>query len=100
MQCPKCKSDSAHRSRSRSRWEQWRKGITGKRPYRCADCSLRFWAPDEGPTFSDDVRAVAERALAPDPPDLDRAGIARDNQSSHELDLGVLDRPSNDAPAE
>jgi len=99
MQCPKCQSN-AHRSRSRSRWEQWRKGITGKRPYRCSACGVRFWAPDEGPTFSDDTRAIADRILAPDPPNLAGAATVRDDPALEEVDLRELDHPANDAPAE
>jgi len=93
MQCPKCKSEAAHRSRSRSRWEQWRKEITGKRPYRCPECSERWWALDEGPQFSDDERAVGERALAPDSPNLAGTSLARDNAPAHEVDLESLDSP-------
>lgn len=91
MQCPQCKSESAHRSRSRSRWERWRKEITGKRPYRCPDCGWRGWAPDEGPQFSDVERAVAERALAPEPPNLAGTALARDNNPPREIDLDSLD---------
>ena len=36
--CPRCKSAKLQRSRSRSKWEVWRKEITHKRPFRCADC--------------------------------------------------------------
>ena len=92
MQCPKCHSDSGHRSRSRSRWEQWRKEITGKRPYRCSECGSRWWAVDEGPRFSDDERAVAERALAPDPPNLAGTMLARDNAPVRDVNLDALDR--------
>ena len=60
MQCPNCKSPAGHRSRSRSRWERWRKEITGKRPYRCDQCGQRWWAPDEDLPPSDyDVRDKA-----------------------------------------
>lgn len=39
--CPDC--GSAMR-RSRARWyEQWRKGVSIKRPFRCESCSHRVW---------------------------------------------------------
>jgi hypothetical protein len=96
MQCPKCKSVSGHRSRSRSRWEQWRKEITGKRPYRCSECGARWWAPDEGPRFSAAERAVAERALASDPPNLAGTALAREHSHERDVDLGALDSPSSE----
>lgn len=100
MQCPKCKSPSGHRSRSRSRWEQWRKEITGKRPYRCTGCGARWWARDEGPQFSDAERDLAERALAPDPPNLAGTMLARGKPQIREVDLAALDRHPHDIPPE
>ena len=100
MQCPKCKAETGHRSRSRSRWEQWRKEITGKRPYRCAECGARWWAPDEGPKFSEDERATAERALAPDPPNLAGTVLARDHAPIRDVDLAALDLHPERVPAE
>ena len=41
--CPKCHSENVRRSRTRSRWERWRKEITSKRPYRCRACNWRGW---------------------------------------------------------
>ncbi len=93
MQCPTCRSDAAHRSRTRSLWERWRKELTGKRPYRCGGCGARWWAPDAGPTFTDDERAQAERALAPEPPNLAGTMLARDQQQKREIDLEALDLP-------
>ena len=76
MQCPNCKSAAGHRSRSRSRWERWRKEITGKRPYRCDQCGQRWWAPDEGLLSSDyDVR---------------------DQDPASDVDLDALDRAVQD----
>lgn len=91
MQCPKCKSEAVRRSRSRSRWEQWRKEITQKRPFRCAECGWRGWAVDEEPKFSDVERKMAERALAPDPPNLAGTALARDNDRVKEINLDALD---------
>jgi DNA-directed RNA polymerase subunit RPC12/RpoP len=91
MQCPKCKSEAAHRSRSRSRWEAWRKEITGKRLYRCPDCGWRGWAVDDGPSFSEIERTIAGRALAPDPPNLAGTALARDAAGAADVDLDALD---------
>jgi len=74
MRCPKCKSESGHRSRTRSRWDEWRKIVTGKRPYRCGACGVRWWAPEEAPTFVDVAYDDAESsALKP----LDLEGLDR-----------------------
>ncbi len=91
QQCPKCKSEDVHRSRAKSRWEQWRKEITGKRPYRCQACGWRGWGPDMGPKFDDVEREMAERALAPDPPNLKAAGFGREEQKDKEIKLKELD---------
>src|ERR1041384_5068805 len=90
MYCPKCSADSVHRSRTRSRWERWRKEITGKRPYRCTVCGWRGWAREQGPQVADAQRA-AERALAPEPPNLAGTVLARDT-SPHNVDHAKLDR--------
>src|SRR5438067_76218 len=61
--CPKCKSLDVHQSRAKTRWEAWRKRITGRRPYRCRACRWRGWGPDtlDRSAMS---RDTASRALA------------------------------------
>jgi predicted RNA-binding Zn-ribbon protein involved in translation (DUF1610 family) len=88
--CPKCGSANIHRSRSRSRWETWRKEITGKRVFRCHDCGWRGWGADEGPTVTDLEREVAARAAAPDPPNLKDTALARNNRRAP-IDISSLD---------
>jgi hypothetical protein len=68
--CPVCKSADIQRSRSRSRWERWRKEITEKRPFRCQACGWRGWGFDTGPNLGDIERQGAARSLAPQPPNL------------------------------
>jgi hypothetical protein len=46
--CPNCDSADIHRSRTSSRWERWRRQITGKRPYRCHRCKWRGWLVTSG----------------------------------------------------
>jgi len=75
-QCPHCQSTRVHRSRSRSRWERWRKQITGKALYRCVDCRWRGWAIDRGGSF---VAAASADAI-PDPPNLQDSLLARDER--------------------
>lgn len=41
--CPKCHAPALHRSHTQSRFEERRKRMTGKRPYRCHSCGLRSW---------------------------------------------------------
>lgn len=41
MQCPKCKTDNAHRSH-RAGLSEHLTSIIGYVPYRCRDCSFRF----------------------------------------------------------
>ena len=73
--CPLCKSDNIRRSRTRSRWERWRKEITGKRPYRCRECSWRGWLP----VGLGDTLEARSRRDAPDPPNLRGTLLARSN---------------------
>ncbi len=89
--CPRCKSDKVHLSRTRSKWEAWRKEITGKRPFRCRDCGWRGWAPESGPYFSPDEVESASRAVVPDPPNLKETALAREERPPQEVDLGKLD---------
>jgi len=92
QQCPKCQSDLIHRSRSRSRWEQWRKQITGKRPYRCSKCGWRGWAIESSPTVSPRDRDAAPRAVAPEPPNLAGTPLAPADAPPRDVDLHALDR--------
>lgn len=99
-QCPKCNSDDIHRSRAKSKWEAWRKEITGKRPYRCHACGWRGWGADMGPKFGDRERELAERALAPEPPNLKGTGLARGEHEPNALDLNRLDVLQSIGPRE
>ena len=47
MNCPRCGSTSLYRSRSRSRWESWRKRHTNKMLCRCHICLWRGWISDD-----------------------------------------------------
>ena len=85
-QCPQCKSNRVHRSRSRTRWERWRKQITGKAAYRCIDCDWRGWALDIGSSI---VTATAPDAI-PNPPNLDDSPLARTER--RDIRLEELDR--------
>jgi hypothetical protein len=91
LQCPKCRSDRVHPSRSRSQWDRWRRRITGKRPYRCPQCAWRGWAPDCGPHFTADQIESSTRAIAPDPPNLKETALAPENRRMQEIDLAALD---------
>ncbi|HKB11909.1 MAG TPA: hypothetical protein VKD69_14705 [Vicinamibacterales bacterium] len=83
--CRKCRSDRAHRSRTRSLWERWRKQITGKVLFRCPDCGWRGWAIDTGEVMSGSMIADI-----PQLPNLRRIGLARDGRA--DVDLEQLDR--------
>jgi predicted RNA-binding Zn-ribbon protein involved in translation (DUF1610 family) len=98
QQCPGCGSEDIHRSRAKSKWESWRKEITGKRLYRCRACGWRGWGIDQGPSLSNAQADFASRALAPEPPNLKGTPLARDNQHPHDIDLEALDalEPPND----
>ncbi|HEY5619806.1 MAG TPA: hypothetical protein VIK60_17830 [Vicinamibacterales bacterium] len=87
--CPKCHSTNLRRSPTRSRWERWRKEITGKRPYRCRACHWRGWK-SIGIAGGD----PASHAVAPDPPNLKGTALARTDPRV-ELDLKALDRFHN-----
>ena len=88
--CPKCGSAQIHRSRSRSRWETWRKEITGKRLFRCYECSWRGWGIDEGPAPADTDREAAARADAPEPPNIKDTLLGRNDQREP-VDITRLD---------
>jgi len=85
-QCPQCKSNRVHRSRSRTRWERWRKQITGKAAYRCVDCDWRGWALDTG---SSTAAAIPADAI-PDPPNLRDSPLTRTERAGVRLE--ELDR--------
>jgi len=99
-QCPHCKSERIYSSRTRSKWEEWRKEITGKRPFRCSACDWRGWGTDEGPKFDKADVELATRAMAPDPPNLKTTLLARDNPNKKPLHLEELDvlAPLTDKP--
>jgi hypothetical protein len=92
MYCPRCDSHKVQCSRTRFRWEVWRRKFTGKRPYRCANCGWRGWAADAGPSFSPDQVEAAARVLAPDPPNLKETVLAREARRPQDVDLNQLDR--------
>ena len=95
--CPKCGSPDVHRSRHRSVLENWRKAITGKRPYRCRACGARTWGIDAGPQFSERDVEIATRAMAPEPPDL--AGpLAIEQVDRPDFDMKQLDLPETPQP--
>jgi len=91
QQCPKCASRDVHRSRSRNRWERLRGEITRKRPHRCYTCRWRGWGEETGPTFTAAERAMAERAIAPEPPNLEHAAPPGEESRRNELSLAELD---------
>ena len=88
-QCPECRSENIHRSRAKSKWEGWRKNVTGKRLYRCRACGWRGWGVDVGPKFADKEVELATRAVAPEPPNVKGTVLAREDVSG--LDLKQLD---------
>ena len=95
--CPKCHSKNLRRSRTRSRWERWRKEITSKRPYRCRACQWRGWLP----IALDIEETMASRPTAADPPNLRGTLLAR-SDPRHTFDVKELDHfhgapPKDDA---
>jgi hypothetical protein len=97
--CRRCKSEGIHASRTRSRWEKWRKAITGKRPFRCRSCGWRGWGVDSGPIFAEADCEAAARAVAPEPPDLTATALRREERHS-DLDVTALDTPSHSRTSE
>ena len=89
--CRKCNSKDIHRSRAKSKWEHWRKNVTGKRTFRCRACGWRGWGYDSGPVFSDAEREAAERALAPEPPNLKDTALSRVESVRKDIALAELD---------
>ena len=90
--CPKCDSRDIHRSRAKSKWENWRKSITGKRPFRCRACKWRGWGVDPGPVFTQAEIDQATRAIAPEPPNLKGTVLASTRSVAPQIDLNALDR--------
>ncbi|MBI4888122.1 MAG: hypothetical protein HY824_13590 [Acidobacteria bacterium] len=86
--CPKCHSQDLRRSRTRNRWERWRRDITGKRPYRCRACEWRGWLPIGS---ADNEQPSARLRRGGDPPNLRGTLLARPD-ASLDLDLKELDR--------
>ena len=85
--CPKCNSKDVRRSQTRSRWERWRKEITGKRPYRCRSCNWRGWMVIDLSEFDRATR----RSMAPDTPNL-RGTVPARLDPVRQIDLTELDR--------
>lgn len=90
-QCPKCKSADIHLSRSRSKWEKWRKEVTGKRPFRCLACAWRGWGIESPPTFSEAEIRLALEVIAPGPPTLPGIAPDHDAHQAPELNLDAID---------
>lgn len=85
--CPKCHSKSLRRSRTRNRWERWRKEITSKRPYRCRECQWRGWL-----SVSIDIdEPMTSPSAVVDPPNLRGTLLAR-SDGREKLDLKDLDQ--------
>ncbi len=65
--CPQCGEYEFHRSRARSKWEEFRKEYTQKRPYRCHSCNFRVWIDPVKLNYdykqSDDAFSVEENPL-------------------------------------
>jgi hypothetical protein len=76
MFCPAC-SQQIHRSRVRNRWEEIRRLITGRRPFRCHGCSWRGWRKE----LKDEGSRTWAPATSNNPEDARRT----------ELDLDALD---------
>jgi hypothetical protein len=86
--CPNCQSTRLRRSATRSRWERWRKEITGKRPYRCCECNWRGWKQTNFVEHAAPSRDP--RMNPPEPPNLRGTMLARPNPRLS-LDLKELD---------
>lgn len=61
MNCPKCKSDKAHRSHKKGAVD-FLNSLVQRIPYRCHDCKLRFYAFRAGET-SPRLRSAEERRI-------------------------------------
>lgn len=85
--CPKCNSEGARRSRTRGRWERWRKEITGRRPYRCHRCNWRGWLVID----LTEIDRATRRSSAPEPPNLKGTLLAR-SSTVRKVDLKALDK--------
>jgi len=87
--CPKCNSKDLRLSHTRSRWERWRRDITGKRPYRCRACQWRGW---KRAGLGDDEPISTLRTNVPDPPNLRGTAFARPDSDTRKINLKDLDR--------
>jgi hypothetical protein len=90
--CPKCGSTDLIRSRTKNRWEIWRKEVTSKRPFRCRRCSWRGWALAHGTLAPDPTSA---RARAPESPALKETPFVRKDKRKAP-DLRTLDTFAHD----
>src|SRR5688572_7983007 len=87
--CPNCKSKDLRLSHTRSRWERWRRDITGKRPYRCRACQWRGW---KNAGLGEDAPTSTLRTNVPDPPNLRGTAFARPDSDTRKINLKDLDR--------
>jgi hypothetical protein len=84
--CPACGSGQMRPLPTRTKWELWRRTLTGKRLFRCSDCKRHSWTLDQGPTHRGPV-------YLPEPGEPGAIGLGQDRRSS--LDLTTLDRVSD-----
>jgi predicted RNA-binding Zn-ribbon protein involved in translation (DUF1610 family) len=66
--CPKCTTPALLRSHAQSRFEQKRKQVTGKRPWRCHNCGWRGW-------FEEAALQYPANAKSPLPPEIAGADV-------------------------
>jgi len=63
QQCPKCQSDSIHRSQTQYWWESLRKTATTLRPHRCQRCGWRGWGEESLPKVDANRVRLSEWAI-------------------------------------
>lgn len=83
LQCHKCGSSKIWPSRSRSRWEVWRKKLTSMRTYRCQACGWRGWKPHARLVCDRQHLACAAAIVAADAPDLKALDYPDDLEEVH-----------------
>ncbi len=89
-QCPRCRSQEIHRSRTRSIWEGFRKELTGRRLYRCRACGCRGWGNPN--SVANNPPAVFESGgSVPAPAKFTGATPGRESLDPADIDLDALD---------
>ena len=88
--CPKCSAEALHRSHAHSHFEEKRKQLGSKRPYRCHECGWRGWLQEAQLRYS--AAVVKARVVSNHSQDVEIPDISLGDSESRTLTRNVSHR--------